>query len=297
MLERWRACTSQYPVFRQLKCTILRTPRLRFPPNAPEKLGNYRPTPDNPVQYSWMQCSVAAFVAGGILGSVVASSMELHKWSGLFMFAFAAFSCYDSTVESRAGDLVRCIAMKCAAIFNLFLAATTETEVPTKTLALGGRLYRWGVAFNTKYRVSANVSRIFGDIFNRVMDQGGDGRNDSIDPVSTQAFGGTNHQQNASDGIGDRPQFQHGRAYNSRRRRGTSRGRQHQRPQHLRERQRPKARRRQREGHPRDMDSEGNYRSEEYSYEQMQWHPDVPGEQQSDERGRPDEREDGRGWY
>ena len=80
-LQRWRSCTDQYPVFRQLRCMIIRR-RHRFPENAPEKLWHYQPTDLNPMEFSMRQCMIAAAAVGGLAGWAVASMINL------FLFHF-----------------------------------------------------------------------------------------------------------------------------------------------------------------------------------------------------------------
>lgn len=151
---------------------------------------------------------IAAAAVGGLAGWAVASMINLFLFPPMFLgVIFAGFSLYTSRAESINGDFVRCLAMKCAGIFGLVTGAAAETNVPTKTLAVGGRLYRWGVAFDQKHRVTERVSAVLGGAYQR-LSSGSDDPDDRQDPRIDQ-------QRKRRGGGGRRPRTRGGGRHRS----------------------------------------------------------------------------------
>ena len=161
-LQRWRSCTDQYPIFRQLRCIIVRR-RHRFPENAPEKLWHYKPTAVNPMEFSMKRCMMAAAAVGWLAGWAIGSTISFFP---VFLAAiFAVFSLYTARVDRSMETSYGVCIVKFAGIVGLVAGTAIETNVPTKTLAVGGRFYRWSVAFDRKHRVTERVGgALSGDV-------------------------------------------------------------------------------------------------------------------------------------
>jgi hypothetical protein len=165
-LERWRSFTSDYPLMRQLKCTLVRR-RNRFPPYAPSNLRRYRPTPEHPLEFSMTMCMLSAGLLGALLGFIAANAAGIFLLPpSLLSLVMGVFLSFSATLESAEGDLIRCSAMKGVGLVRLVASAAAETEVPRKTLGLAGfvgtKIADIDQQFQIKDRVFSFASYLFG---------------------------------------------------------------------------------------------------------------------------------------
>ena len=176
-LTRYRENSSQFRLMVQLKCAVLNR-RLRFPPNAPQNLRAYRPTPESPLEFSQFSAMLGAGVIGAGMGWAVASALNIIILPpSLVALAVAVFSVLTSTNESPTGDLIRCAATKGVSVARLVISAATETEVPSTSLALAGVIGRKLSVLNAKYKIAERVGGGLSGVVDKVAGDAQNSRN------------------------------------------------------------------------------------------------------------------------
>lgn len=152
-LSRWRSFSLRYPLFSQLKSSLLRR-RSPYPPPAGPPL-------------SKLSCLASSASIGVVIGGMIANSLNLFLFPPALLTSIVSVAtAYLSTLESCEGDLMRCAAMKVIGLLSLLWSSATETGVPSISLQVSRRTVSYLTSFNRKFKVTETILNFFSRLFN-----------------------------------------------------------------------------------------------------------------------------------